>query len=629
MTHVVVDPVTRIEGHLRIEAEVDGGKVQDAWSSVDDVPRHRADPEGPRSARRLGLHPAHLRRLHDGARDRLDPRRRERHRRDPAAQRPAPAQPDHRLAVRAGPRHPLLPPARARLGRHRVGALGRSGEDLRPGAVDLRLAALEHDLLRRRPGPREGASSSAASSAPSPTPTGATRPTSCRPRPTCMAVAHYLEALDWQREFIKIHAILGGKNPHLQSFLVGGMATPVDPDRQASLNAGSIAEMRELDREGAATSSRRSTSPTCWPSPPSTRTGPATAPASATTWSTASTRRTTARTPPLFLPSGVIRKRDLAKVETFDPAKITEQVKHSWYEYDGGDDKGAPPVRGRDEAELHRARSRPTSGSTTDAKYSWLKSPRYDGQPMEVGPLARMLVAYASGHAARQGARRRGPREARRGSRGALLDARPRRGPRASRPRSSPRRWTTGSTSSPTTWRRRELRIHDNSKWEPTTWPTEASGAGFHEAPRGALGHWVHIRDGQIANYQCVVPSTWNAGPRDAAGNRGPYEEALLGTPVADPDAADRDPAHGPLLRPLHGLRRPRRRRAAARARAREGPVSTARPLVDPGSDPAARRHGPRPRLRLGVARAPDALADRHLDLRSLRGRASTSAARS
>ena len=80
-----------------------------------------------------------------------------------------------------------------------------------------------------------------------------------------------------------------------------------------------------------------------------------------------------------------------------------------------------------------------------------------------------------------------------------------------------------------------ELRIHDNSKWEPATWPADATGAGFHEAPRGALGHWVHIHDGTIANYQCVVPSTWNAGPRDAMGRRGPYEEALIATPVADP----------------------------------------------------------------------------------------------
>ena len=79
-----------------------------------------------------------------------------------------------------------------------------------------------------------------------------------------------------------------------------------------------------------------------------------------------------------------------------------------------------------------------------------------------------------------------------------------------------------------------DLRIHDNSKWEPSTWPEECTGAGLHEAPRGALGHWVHIKKGEIANYQCVVPSTWNAGPRDAHGQRGPYEEALIGNPVAD-----------------------------------------------------------------------------------------------
>ena len=93
-----------------------------------------------------------------------------------------------------------------------------------------------------------------------------------------------------------------------------------------------------------------------------------------------------------------------------------------------------------------------------------------------------------------------------------------------------------------------ELRIHDGSKWQPDSWPAEAKGAGFHEAPRGSLGHWVHIKDGRIANYQCVVPSTWNAGPRDAAGQLGPYEAALLGTPVANPE----QPLE--ILRTLHSF---------------------------------------------------------------------------
>jgi Ni,Fe-hydrogenase I large subunit len=79
------------------------------------------------------------------------------------------------------------------------------------------------------------------------------------------------------------------------------------------------------------------------------------------------------------------------------------------------------------------------------------------------------------------------------------------------------------------------LTIHDNSKWDPSSWPNEVIGYGWHEAPRGSLGHWIHIKNGAIENYQAIVPSTWNAGPRDASGQRGAYEAALIGTPVADP----------------------------------------------------------------------------------------------
>ena len=119
-----------------------------------------------------------------------------------------------------------------------------------------------------------------------------------------------------------------------------------------------------------------------------------------------------------------------------------------------------------------------------------------------------------------------------------------------------------------------DQRIHDNSKWDPSSWPADAVGVGLHEAPRGALSHWVNIHNGAIANYQCVVPSTWNAGPRDAKGRRGPYEEALLNTPVADAEQAARDPAHRALVRSVHGVRRPRRRRARPRDREGEGGMS-------------------------------------------------------
>ena len=157
---------------------------------------------------------------------------------------------------------------------------------------------------------------------------------------------------------------------------------------------------------------------------------------------------------------------------------------------------------------------------------------------MEVGPLSRMLVSYASGH----------PRVK------DLVDAVLKKlgvGPEAlfsTLGRVAARGietqvlaekiedWVDALAANMASG---ELRIHDNSKWDPSSWPAEATGAGFHEAPRGALGHWVRIKNGLISNYQCVVPSTWNAGPRDAQGHRGPYEEALINTPVADPEASD------------------------------------------------------------------------------------------
>ena len=154
---------------------------------------------------------------------------------------------------------------------------------------------------------------------------------------------------------------------------------------------------------------------------------------------------------------------------------------------------------------------------------------------MEVGPLARMLVAYARGH------------QRVRALVGMVLE-RLKVGPEAlfsTLGRTAARGietlviaeqlmgWLDKLSSNMAGG---DLRIHNDEKWDPSSWPDEAEGWGFHEAPRGALGHWVHIEKGKIAGYQAVVPSTWNAGPRDAKGQRGPYEEALVGTPIADPE---------------------------------------------------------------------------------------------
>jgi [NiFe] hydrogenase large subunit/hydrogenase large subunit len=221
-------------------------------------------------------------------------------------------------------------------------------------------------------------------------------------------------------------------------------------------------------------------------------------------------------------------------VEAMDPAKITEYVTHSWFAYGGGDDQGLHPFDGETEPS-YTGPQPPYERLDTDGKYSWLKSPRYDGLPMEVGPLSRMLVAYASGHEKVQelvnfalGRLGVGPealfstlgRVAARGIETLVLAGKL-------------EDWLdelAGNMGSG------QLEIHDNSKWAPSSWPAECTGAGFHEAPRGALGHWVHIKNGEIAHYQCVVPSTWNAGPRDAMGQPGPYEAALVGNPVSDPE---------------------------------------------------------------------------------------------
>jgi hydrogenase large subunit len=170
----------------------------------------------------------------------------------------------------------------------------------------------------------------------------------------------------------------------------------------------------------------------------------------------------------------------------------------------------------------------------TANKYSWVKGIRYDGLATEVGPLSRMLIAYASGHTRIK----------------EVIDGVLKRlnvGPEAlfsTLGRTAARGIETWVVSEMVpVWveelasrmKAGDLRIHDGQKWDPSTWPAEARGYGFHEAPRGALCHWVVIKDGKVANYQCVVPGGWNSSPRDAQGQRGPYEAALVDTPVHDP----------------------------------------------------------------------------------------------
>nr|HOP41727.1 nickel-dependent hydrogenase large subunit [Geobacteraceae bacterium] len=235
----------------------------------------------------------------------------------------------------------------------------------------------------------------------------------------------------------------------------------------------------------------------------------------------------------LWMPRGMVRNRDLSRIHPVEQEKIAEYVDHSWYEYAGGAGTGLHPWDGVTDHKYSGPKP-PYEYLNTSEKYSWVKAPRYDGKPVEVGPLARCLVAYTSGH-----------RELKR-----VVDqvlAKLNLGPEAL---CSTFGRTTARGIETLVFARKlpewlelltanikggDYAVHNGEKWDPGTWPKETKGYGWHEAPRGALGHWIRIRDEKILNYQAVVPSTWLASPRDAREQRGPYEAALVGTPLADP----------------------------------------------------------------------------------------------
>jgi len=354
------------------------------------------------------------------------------------------------------------------------------------------------------------------------------------PEANLMAVTHYLEALDWQRDVIKIQALLGAKNPHAQTYIVGGMSIPVDPNSQNALNAGSLAFM-----QGLANKAKEFVEKVYIPD--------LLAVASFyKEWAGLGEgignflaygefpNDNVSNTENLYLPRGIILNRDLSKVHKVDHEKIMEYVTHSWYEYSEGDNNSRHPWDGETNYKYTGPKP-PYKYLNTDGKYSWLKAPRYDDRPMEVGPLARMLVAYASGHervrAVIDSVLKKlgvGPT--------ALFSTLGRVAARGVETLVIAEQIPVWINQLAENMKRGDLRIHTNEKWDPSEWPKEARGYGFHEAPRGALGHWVRIKDGKIENYQCVVPSTWNGSPRDAKNQRGPYEAALIGTPVANPE---------------------------------------------------------------------------------------------
>lgn len=347
------------------------------------------------------------------------------------------------------------------------------------------------------------------------------------PEANLMAVSHYLEALAWQRDVAKLHTIFGGKNPH-PNFLVGGVPSPIDLESDSAINAKKLAQVQELINqmksfvelvyvpdtlaiagfykdwgsrgEGLGNFLTVGDFPEKGMDDPSS----------------------------YLIPPGAILNRDLSTIHEVDmhaPDQIQEFVAHSYYDYSAGKEAGLHPYDG--ETNLNYTGPQPPYEQLdVDQSYSWLKAPRWKGHAMEVGPLSRVLMLYASGHEQTKELV---------GMTLKTLDV-PVDALFSTLGRTAARTLETKIVAdNMQTWydnlianiRAGDSKTFNENLWEPSSWPSSAQGVGYMEAPRGALAHYVVIKDRKIDNYQAVVPSTWNAGPRDPSGQPGAYEAAL------------------------------------------------------------------------------------------------------
>ena len=380
------------------------------------------------------------------------------------------------------------------------------------------------------------------------------------PEANLMAVAHYLEALDFQKDLVKIHTIFGGKNPH-PNWLVGGVPCAINLEGVGAVGAVNMERLNLvksiIDRAtefveqvyipdllaigsfykgwlyGGGLSSKNMLSY-------------GDIPQNANDYSAAN----------LLLPRGAIingKLDEIHPVDLKDPEQVQEFVAHSWYKYPD-ENVGLHPFDGVTEPNFVLGPN--TKGSKTNikeldegAKYSWIKAPRWRGHAMEVGCLPRMVLGYLQPkqypeiHGLVEGALKKLDVPVT-----ALFSTLGRTAARGLETAYCVKLQSQQFDKLMANLKAGDLNTANIEKWEPSTWPKEAMGAGFTEAPRGALGHWIKIKDTKIDNYQCVVPTTWNGGPRDHKGQIGAFEASLMDTPVAKAD----EPLE--ILRTLHSF---------------------------------------------------------------------------
>jgi hydrogenase large subunit len=524
---IVIDPITRIEGHLRIDVEVDGGQVRDSWSSGQmwrgiEVILQGRDPreawlftqricgvcttvhavtsvravenalklEIPKNAQYIrnliviahALHDHIVHFYHLSALDWVDVT--SALNADPAAtsKLAESLSPWHRNSTRE------LEAVKAKLGK--LVASGQLGI--------FANGYWGHPAMK------------------------------LSPEVNLLAVSHYLQALEYQRKALQVVTILGSKTPNIQNLAVGGVANAINLDNMATLNMAKLEAVREALAEVKTFVDQVYL--------PDVIAVGAMYPewlgygAGVTNYMAVPDLPLDGAATEFDLPGGTIMGGDLSTVKTFagfdDPYfrdNVTESIARAWYD---GDWTRHP----YDEETVPKY-----TGFADDGKYSWVKAPRFQGKPMQVGPLAQVLVGYASGH---PGLKPRVDAALATASSIAGVKLSPAvlhstlgrhlaRAVRASYlAEVADKHWGLLANN---------IASGDTTSFNPPSFPKgEQRGFGYHEAPRGTLSHWIVIRDGKIANYQAVVPSTWNAGPRDEKGQKGPYEASLVGNPVAD-----------------------------------------------------------------------------------------------
>jgi len=365
-----------------------------------------------------------------------------------------------------------------------------------------------------------------------------------------MLYGHYLEALDWQRQLVRVRTILGGKSPHPQTFLVGGMAIAPEwggpsvppegehPWRSARHSPPPLSQQALADMNTLLADAARFINEAFLPDA-------LTVAAHYPEWqrlgrgighylSFGEFPIADSLPGQLLLACGRVMDRDLANARAIDQQSVAESVDHAWYDHDAMPEALVHPAMGQTRPH-YAGPALPYATLAGFEKYSWIKAPRYADDPMETGALARMLVAYGAGDSYVRNAVDGVAFKLDAGI-DAMFSTTGRIVARALEAQLVTARSAGFLRELVANLAQGDLSLVNLEAWDMARWPSRASGFGLAEGPGGAVGHWLTIRDGRIADYQIVDGSTWNGSPRDNRGRPGACEQALVGTPVVDPN---------------------------------------------------------------------------------------------